>query len=739
MSSPQPFSNPLAGNYMQKAGVMQGNHFQLHGSLLGANALNPYHRHDSSPRGAMIANHLGQSLVVKGATERMVQTGYEREYGKYTFGVSMPCNAQIVEIIPRYRVGGPGSTDAINYNPQTIVIYEDQDTKVLGMLSLTDYCSNHQYFGFQFDDGPGMQHLYPRATIPKGTVFKRSPNVTNEGGYKIGLEANICYATLPATSEDGVLISDALLPRLGIHTYENRVVEWGDKKFALNLYGDENNYKPFPDIGERIREDGVLMALRPYGPEELAIVERSVRSTMEVDYTFDNTVYVNGPGGRVVDIKIHHDFHSYNHAERHMDKQAQKYDRERRIFYGRIVDVWKKYNRLRNGNLQITPELSRMVVEAQSVASQGEGQRVGMLYRQIPLDDYRVEFVIEYDIVPGIGFKITDLHGGKGVICQVAKAEDMPVDQDGNRADIVMDPNSTISRMNLGRLYEQYINAASRDVHKAVCAMLKCTPFEAEDMALMKIQGGSNADLQQAYNHLLGYYKITSPHMYEWHTTGKIEEDTAVYMSEIVNRGVTLYVPPDNPVESEDMVLALEANYRPTYGPITYRGNSGRLVTTKDNVRIGSMYVVLLEKIGDDWSAVSSGKLQHFGVLSQLTKVDKYAKPARNQAVRGAGEAEVRIFISYIGELFMAEMMDRNNNPQTHKAIVSNILKAAKPSNIDNLIDRRMHPYGGAKPVQLISHIIECGGARFQYAPYVPPLQSAVQLSASLAGTPALV
>lgn len=704
MSSPQSFAP-------------KSSQFQLHGSLLGANAFNPFHRHDSSPRGAMISNHLGQSLVIKGATERMVQTGYEREYGKYTFGISMPCNAQIVEIIPRYRTGGPGSADAIDYNPQTIVIYEDQDTKVLGMLSLSDYCSNHQYFGFRYDDGPGMNELYPRALIPKGTVFKRSPNVNNEGGYKIGLEANICYATLPSTSEDGVLISDALLPRLGFCTLENRVVEWGQKKFALNLYGDENNYKPFPDIGERVRPDGVLMALRPYGPEELAVVEQSVRSTMEIDYTFDNTVYVNGPGGRVVDIRIHHDYHSFNHAERHMDKQAQKYDRERRIFYQRIVDVWKKYNRLRNGNLEITPELSRMVVEAQSVVSEGEGQRVGKLYRQIPLDDYRVEFVIEYDIKPGIGFKITDLHGGKGVICQVARAEDMPVDQDGNRAEIVMDPNSTISRMNLGRLYEQYINAASRDVHKRVCQMLECKLFEDEELSLLKIQTLPNDQLQQAYQYLLGYYKITSPHMYGWHVEGKIDDTVASYMAQIVNRGVTLYIPPDNPVESEEMVLALEEHYRPTYGPVTYRGNSGRLVTTKDNVRIGSMYVILLEKIGDDWSAVASGKLQHFGVLSQLTKVDKYSKPARNQAVRGAGEAEVRIFISYIGQYFMAEMMDRNNNPQTHKAMVSNLLKADKPSNIHNLVDRRLHPFGGAKPVQLVNHIIECGGARFVFTP----------------------
>lgn len=699
---------------------LNGNYFQLHGGLLGANSMNPFHRHDSSPRGAMIANHLGQSLVINGSTERMVQTGYEREYGKYTFGVSMPCNGLILEVIPRYTPSL--GEDSIDDNPQTIVIYENVDTKQIGMLSLTQYCSNHQYFGFRYQEGPGWKHLRVGAEIPEGTVFLRSPNVTDDGGYKPGIEANIAYMSHPATSEDGVLIASDFLPRIGFRTYENRVVEWGQKKFALNLYGDENTYKPFPDIGQRIREDGVLMALRPYGPEELAIVEQSVRSTMEVDYTFDTTVYVNGPGGRVVDIRIHHDATSWNHAEKHMDKQAQKYDKARRIFYQRIVDTWKKYHRLRKDNLDITPELSRMVVEALSVTTEGEGQRVGKLYRQIPLDDYRVEFVVEYDIEPGVGFKITDLHGGKGVICQVARPEEMPVDQDGNRADIVMDPNSTISRMNLGRLFEQYINSASRDTHKRLAAALGCTPFMDEEIALATIQGQSPGQVSQAWEALMGYYRITSPNMYDWHQSGKITQPREEYLAEIVAKGLTLYLPPDNPVESEDMVLALEANpfYRPTYGPVSYIGNSGQRVTTKNNIRIGSMYFILLEKIGDDWSAVSSGKLQHFGVLSQLTKVDKYAKPARNQAVRGAGEAEVRIFIDYIGPEFMAEMMDRNNNPQTHKSIVSNILKAPQPSNIHNLIDRAAHPYGGAKPVQLVSHIAECGGFRFQYQPYIP-------------------
>lgn len=691
---------------------------QLHGALLGNNALNPFHQHTSSNRGAMFTNHLGQMLVLNGATERRLQTGYEREFAKYTFSVSMPCNGLVLDLIERYRK--TLGKDSIDENPQTILIYEDVDTKQIGMVSLVAHCSNHQYFGFRYKTADGYRRLRVGEMIAKDTVFLNSPSVTPDGGYKYGIEANIAYMTHPATSEDGVLISRDFLPKLGFNTYETRVVEWGSKKFALNLYGDENNYKPFPDIGDRIRGDGVLMALRSYDPIELAVVEQSVKDTMRVDYTFDTTVYVNGPGGRVVDIRIHHDLSNYNCAEVHMDSQAQRYDAGRRQYYKRIVDMWKKLYKMRGESLQITPEFSRMVVEAQSVVSEGIGQRVSKIYRQEPLDDYRVEFVVEYDIEPGIGFKITDCVGGKGVICQIAEPHEMPVDQDGNRADIVMDPNSTISRLIPARLYEQYINASARDTHKRLCSMLGTPLFMHEEAARAIIEGKPKHEIDAAWNYLMRFYRIVSPNMHEWFVTGLVQTDQLTYLSEIVEKAITLYMPPDNPPDTQDIIMQLEQHYRPTYGPVTYVGNSGRKVTTKRNVRIGSMYFILLEKIGDDWSAVSSGKLQHFGVLSQLTKTDKYSKPARNQAVRGGGEAEIRIAMAYVGPDHVAEMMDRNNNPQTHKLMTRNILAAERPTDIEDLVDRRAHPYGGSKPVQMVRHLSEVSGFTFTYRPYEP-------------------
>jgi hypothetical protein len=294
-------------------------------------------------------------------------------------------------------------------------VYEDVETKEIGIVNLVDYCCNHQYFGFRYQHRPAMNQIRPGNFIRKGTVFLDSPSITDEGGYKYGVQANVAYMTHPATAEDGVIVSDALLPALGFKTYETRVVDWGKKEFALNLYGDELNYKCFPDLGEPVRADGVLMALRTYEPDELAIVKQSRMDCMEVDHTFDRTFYANGPGGRVVDIKIHHDAADYNAAAVNMDGQAQRYDKGRRKFYSDIVRVWTSLHKAQGQALQVTAEFHNLVMQAMAVMREGlpNVPRVQKLYRKAPLDTYRVEITIEYDITPATGFKLTDCYGGK--------------------------------------------------------------------------------------------------------------------------------------------------------------------------------------------------------------------------------------------------------------------------------------------------------------------------------------
>ncbi len=279
----------------------------------------------------------------------------------------------------------------------------------------------------------------------------------------------------------------------------------------------------------------------------------------------------------------------------------------------------------------------------------------------------------------------------------------MPVDSAGNRADIIMDPNATISRMNLGRLYEQYFNGASRDVVKRISSVLDAH----------SVMNAPQELIDQQFDYLTEYYSCYSTKMEHWYKSNKI--DKRKHLKEVLKNGIYLYMPPDNEKEIRGIVKELEAKFPQTYGPVTYVGNSGNQVVTKNPVRIGSLYIMLLEKTGDDWTAVSSGMLQHFGVLAPIPKSMRYAKPSRTQAIRAIGETEARIYVSYVGSETTVEILDRNNSVTSHEAVVDSILNAKQPTNIINAVDRKKVPIGNSRPLQIVKHILQCAGAQFVY------------------------
>ncbi|MFO5615266.1 hypothetical protein ACLBQC_32445, partial [Klebsiella pneumoniae] len=49
-------------------------------------------------------------------------------------------------------------------------------------------------------------------------------------------------------------------------------------------------------------------------------------------------------------------------------------------------------------------------------------------------------------------------------MCNVMEDEDMPIDENGNRADLIIFGGSTMRRSNYGRIYEHGFGAAARDL-----------------------------------------------------------------------------------------------------------------------------------------------------------------------------------------------------------------------------------------------------------------------------------
>lgn len=276
--------------------------------------------------------------------------------------------------------------------------------------------------------------------------------------------------------------------------------------------------------------------------------------------------------------------------------------------------------------------------------------------------------------------------------------ERMPIDRWGKRADIIMDGDSTIKRMNVGRVYEQYCNAVGHLMHLDLKAKMDAGVPESE-----------------IWGFLTRYYHTASPMMGELvdETLTPFPEKRAKHLASVYKEGVYLWLPANSPTIGDQQIEDLRTAYPIPKAPVTYIGSLGTPVTTVDDILIGSMYIILLEKTGSDWAAVSSAKRQHFGLLAKLTNADKYSLPWREQPVRFLGESEVRLLVAIVGSEITADLLEIPNSPAASKAIVRKLLSAVKPTDVDTIINRKEVPRGISRSVMFVKHILACAGFEF--------------------------
>lgn len=387
--------------------------------LLGASTtLEPYASKCSASRSAMRASFHSQSLVLKGATPRRIITGAEREYGKYTMNVEVPCHAKVLKVIHKYpRMLGVYS---FKRNSETTIIYESLEDGTLGSLIVPNFHWNHKVFGFEYRVDPIVKTLAPGSLLNRGQILASSHSVKGNGDYWYGVELNTAFMEIPGIIEDGLVISESCREKLTTKGYGSRVVEWGGKAYPLNLYGDDD-YKVFPDIGEPIREDGVVFALREYDPV-LAVCDMTDQALKTINHTFDKVTYIqlssvdNGKRPIVEDIGV---WHTHNpdlwKTPPGMERQVRRYWEASKIYNTEIDDIYQHQLRVKGKNLKVTnqyhTQLVRCRVNDNNIPKMGLTKSVARTFRKSKLDDWRVEVKYGWDIKPGIGYKISDSHG----------------------------------------------------------------------------------------------------------------------------------------------------------------------------------------------------------------------------------------------------------------------------------------------------------------------------------------
>lgn len=680
---------------------------ELKMEFLGTSAINPFILNTSSPRAVMDFNHVSQHLPILTPDETPIKTGIEYELGKYINDVRTDHDCVVKGIIPKYREYGIAEPPVYT----VFIEYEENNQLFIDYIDVETYRTTHTFFGYKLKLTEEFMNIDYNTPISKDTILATTDSYGDEGDYRYGLNANVAFMSHPSVAEDGFVVSESFLNRAKFPSIVKRVINITKDSIPINLYGNKDIFKFIPNIGEKVREDGLLCVLRPRN-DWFSISDMNNTNISEPDSQFDNPIYVN-PNSTVVDISvIRGNYHKPEFSSK-LTEQLDSYAEMLINYYRNIVNKYEQILQEKKmlfgsvDNIRLSPKLSRFIADAMIKVNMATSGKNKLSYRKLPIDQYRIEITTISIIRPNIGNKLSDIHAAKGVICRWLPDHMMPVDELGNRVDVITDSMSTISRMNLGRAYQAYLGATSRDERRKLINLF------SSKYGIDFLNKINQEDLDYIRNYLHGLYSLINPKMKEFIESINNDE-LYVHFKRIVEHILSIYYPPDNEYNITDVISNIESSiYKPHVGKLTFTDELGNKVTTKEDIRVGQLYFMVLEKIANDYSGVSSAKVNNFGFPVKGTNLDKFKYPHSLTPTKTGGETEFRILESFADPELTAEIIDVTLNPISHKLLIKHILESDIPFDTNFDIDRTEVEYGNTKSLAILKHIFNAAGFDF--------------------------
>lgn len=282
-----------------------------------------------------------------------------------------------------------------------------------------------------------------------------------------------------------------------------------------------------------------------------------------------------------------------------------------------------------------------------------------------------------------IGDKLTNRHAAKGVVTKIVPDDLMPYTEDGERMDIIINPLSVVSRMNLGQIYEMMTGKIFYYASKRIAQMLK-----------------ENKSRKQIEDFMIELYHIldgTDDKRYSAEVAKNLKSinDAAFkkFIFGVANGKIHYVVAPFQTPKTKDIFKAAEfvgvSNADMLYIPEL---NS----KTKNPVAWGIMYIQKLEHISE-----IKQNVRNLGPYIKTT-----LEPTRGKARAGGqrmGEMDTWCLLSYDAKTVLSDFWLVNaDNPNAKKQVLSEIYKTGS-ANITFDVNR-----SGAG--QLFDSVLLCMG-----------------------------
>lgn len=377
--------------------------------LVGMSSVNNWVKNTSSPRLAMDFSHFASHLPLHAPDERLVKSGIEYELGDTINDVRIDENCIVKAVVSRY--GGYGMTPPAH----TVLVEYEQDGNIyIDMIDAVTYKSQHNFFGYPLEPTAALQDVSFNSPLNKGDVLCKTASLGDEGSYKYGLNANVVFMSHPSVSDDGFVISESFAKRAAFPVITKRVININRNTIPVNVNGTEEVFKFIPDIGEKVRADGLLCAVRERN-DWFSVADLSTRGLSEPDMTFDTLTYTN-QDSVVIDVIVTRGNYNKSEFPAGITGQLDDYAAKLTSYYETVI---KKYEEIMHekkslyghtDDIRLTPRMHRFITDCYIKVSAVNNPKIKLCYRKLPIDQYRVEIVTMSILQPNLGYKLSDLH-----------------------------------------------------------------------------------------------------------------------------------------------------------------------------------------------------------------------------------------------------------------------------------------------------------------------------------------
>ena len=414
--------------------------------MLGKGLLQPANNTNSGPRKIMQGIHKEQAIQLIKPEAPILMTGYENQYGKKS--------SYYITADRDYRV-----LAKIYKNPTHYwILIEDMDNKIVDCIERVGYDYITENYGYTLNNSY-LDNLTEGSFIHKNDPIVMPSSFDSALNKCDGVNLTTIYLAIAKTTEDPIVLSQSAADKLKAALYSKIRIVINDNDIPLNLYGDDSNYKSFPDIGEYVK-NGIFCAVRRERKDDAALYAQSCEKLRQL--MMSDETYISSDNGMVIDIDVYCN---------NIEKLDVMYNSQIAKYYNLQMQFCKNMVATVNAFMKEHPKYT-MSYEMQKIYTKCKNSINGVQFiKDKVFNNIVIDVMVRAEKPISVGDKITDRYGGKGVISAILPDDIMPKYKrfgEYHTVDAIYNSSTIVNRENPGQSFETEITFIGEKIVEAI-------------------------------------------------------------------------------------------------------------------------------------------------------------------------------------------------------------------------------------------------------------------------------